>query len=43
MNTGTVRNKAVFLVLHNDIMFWHLSRGKITKIKNLPMLFKAGA
>jgi len=43
VNIGTVRNKAVFPVLHSDIVFWHLSRGKITKIKNLPMLLKAGA
>jgi len=43
VNTGTVRNKDVFKVLHSDIVFWHLSRGKITKIKNLPMLLKAGA
>jgi len=43
MNIGTVGNKAVFSVLHSDIAFWHLSRRKITKIKNLPMLLRAGA
>jgi hypothetical protein len=38
-----INNKAVVLNLHSDIVFWHLSRGRIIKIQNLPTLLKAGA